>query len=166
MVEQAKQLSLGLGHVNRPESVGQITMYQLLDLQERRQMALDAKKRAEEEKRRKFEARIKLREDLNKAGRDLADRTMSYVAQDYGLSRDDIIGPSRRGEISEARHIVAHLLYTNTDLSLNSLAKLLGRTNHTTVLNSLDRVRERMVFDADFKERVEEFSAGFAGITS
>lgn len=89
------------------------------------------------------------------AKRGQIDTVLKIVASDFDLSPDDIIGSSRRNDIAQARHVAAYFLALNTDLSLKSIAIALKRTDHTTVINSLNRVQELMTADPDFRERIE-----------
>ena len=80
---------------------------------------------------------------------------LKIVAEEYDIAPEDILGPSRRMDIAQARHVAAYFLVANTDLSLKAVAIGLGRTDHTTILNSLNRVQEQMAIDPHFRERIE-----------
>ena len=89
------------------------------------------------------------------AKKPMIDSILKNIAQDYGLASEDLLSSSRRPEIIEARHVAVYFLVMNTELSLRAVAVSLGRTNNTTVLNSLARVQSLMAVDPDFKERIE-----------
>lgn len=52
----------------------------------------------------------------------------------------DIIGPCRRAEISEARHLAAWLMREGGDMTLREIGRELNR-DHSTVVHSLHVVK-------------------------
>lgn len=67
------------------------------------------------------------------------DAAIEFIAQTYDLDPEDITGPSRKAEVVEARHMAAYFLVRSTDLSYRAIALGLGRGDHTTTLNSVQR---------------------------
>ena len=56
------------------------------------------------------------------------------------VTPDAILSPSRATHVAHARHLCAYLLVEDYHLSYMAAAHALGRTNHTTVINSRARV--------------------------
>jgi chromosomal replication initiator protein len=89
---------------------------------------------------------------------EVVSRVIKTVISDYGLGIEEFLGSSRRADIAQARFVAAHLIYNGTDLSHRAIAVSLGRTDHTTIMNALDRVRERIDSDVSFREMVDDLS--------
>ncbi len=89
---------------------------------------------------------------------DAVEQVLQVVADEYEVKPEEILGPSRKSEVALARHVAAHFLYQNTDLSFRGIALSLGRNDHTTILNSIKRVEELMKTDPYFKEKLEACS--------
>lgn len=53
-----------------------------------------------------------------------------------------IVGKTRKREIVEARHIAMTLIKNNTSLSLKAIGLLFGKRDHSTVINSVRKVKE------------------------
>jgi hypothetical protein len=65
---------------------------------------------------------------------DSPDKIISAVCAEHGVTRSDLTGPSREQKQSEARHDVCFMLRQHTRLKLVSVAALIGRKDHTTVI--------------------------------
>lgn len=73
---------------------------------------------------------------------------LSRIAGYYGVSLNDLMGPSRRRCVCEARHIAAWALRKRTRLSLTQIGRRLGNRDHTTILYSIGVV-DRWIADGD-----------------
>ena len=62
----------------------------------------------------------------------------THPASDVGP--DAIVRPGRTPHVAQARHLCAYLLVEDYHLTNIAAAQALGRTNHTTVVNSRARV--------------------------
>jgi chromosomal replication initiator protein len=63
------------------------------------------------------------------------------VALECGVSRADILGPSRRARIAEARHLAIYVVHdVIRTLSLPVAGRLFGGRDHTTVLYALRKI--------------------------
>jgi hypothetical protein len=86
-----------------------------------------------------------------------------------------ILGTSRVPDVAWARHLCAYVLVEDAKLTNNAAAQALGRTDHTTILNSRARVAAALGHDtalAATLARVRALLAGeavqrsiFAGVT-
>ena len=61
------------------------------------------------------------------------------VCDEFRVSRENLIGPSRLSIYSGPRHIAMALCRRITGLSLEAIAKEFNRRDHTTVLNAVDK---------------------------
>ena len=71
---------------------------------------------------------------------------ISRVSTYYAVSRDDIMGTSRRADICLPRQIIQYLAYKNTGLSYPEIGKVFGR-DHTTVMNSIKKITDKRKTD-------------------
>jgi chromosomal replication initiator protein len=78
------------------------------------------------------------------------------VAENFGISRAELIGSSRAATPLRARQVAIFLTRDLTDLSLPQIGRLYGGRDHTTVLNSLRRVEASLDEDADLADKVRE----------
>ena len=85
-----------------------------------------------------------------------ADLIMRTVCDYYGLSQDDMIGPTRRREITLPRQIAMYLTREMTGMSLPQIGTVFGGRDHTTVLHSYKTVEANMASNADVKAVVED----------
>ncbi len=86
-----------------------------------------------------------------------AQKVIAAVARAYNeehpeaavaVTPDAILGRGRQSDVSQARHVCAYLLIEDGKLTNQAAAQALGRTDHTTVLNSRARVAATMGHDA------------------
>ena len=64
---------------------------------------------------------------------DVATTIIHLVADRYGISSSDIIGPRRDAMTVEARHVAAYLCWKETPLRLCRIDGVLGRPRHTGI---------------------------------
>ena len=65
----------------------------------------------------------------------LVSKIINEVAQDNGITYDDIISHKRSAKISSARKIAAKRIRKSTSLSLSEIGKILGGRDHATVIH-------------------------------
>ena len=70
---------------------------------------------------------------------EIAQAVIEAVERAYGIP--DITVWSRRRRIAKARHLACYIIREITDLSTTDVADLIGREDHTTVLNACRRVK-------------------------
>lgn len=99
------------------------------------------------------------------ANSELIDSVINAVAEHYSLERDEMLGPSRRADLVEARFLAAHVLYNNSSLSFKAIAFALGRRDHTTMLNAIDKAG-KLLAQPYFKERVDEVTLQIASLNN
>ena len=81
---------------------------------------------------------------------------MQTVSDYYGLSMDDMTGPTRKREITVPRQIAMYLTREMTGMSLPQIGTVFGGRDHTTVLHSCKTVEANMTANTDIKAVVED----------
>jgi chromosomal replication initiator protein len=77
------------------------------------------------------------------------------VARSFGISRDEILGPSRAAMPNRARQAAILLTRELTDLSLPQIGRLYGGRDHSTILNAIRRAKSEAAVDPTLRERLE-----------
>jgi chromosomal replication initiator protein len=78
------------------------------------------------------------------------------VADSFGISCEELVGPARTTTPLRARQAAILLTRELTDLSLPQIGRLFGGRDHSTVLNSLRRAEARITADPTFAACVDE----------
>ena len=81
---------------------------------------------------------------------------IAAVAEQFGVSVEDLKGSSRRREISQARQIGMYLMRSHTDLSLPKIGEAFGGKDHTTVLYSCTKVNKQLKHDLDLARTIRQ----------
>ena len=85
-----------------------------------------------------------------------AELIMQTVSDYYGLTIDDMTGPTRKREITVPRQIAMYLTREMTGMSLPQIGNVFGGRDHTTVLHSCKTVEANMTVNPDVKAVVED----------
>ncbi|NNF68136.1 MAG: chromosomal replication initiator protein DnaA [Acidimicrobiia bacterium] len=85
---------------------------------------------------------------------DILDATANML----GVSRPDLLGPSRRQPLARYRQIGMYLCRELTDLSLPKIGAVFGGRDHTTVIHAIDKIKSLMQSDRDVYNVVTELS--------
>ncbi len=83
------------------------------------------------------------------------DNIIKEVCRYFRLEEDQIRGPSRSRDILNARQIAMYLIRRMTNLSLDETGKLFGGRDHSTTLNGVTKVENRMKTDNTYAETVK-----------
>lgn len=67
------------------------------------------------------------------------DEIVMEVCKYYGITVAQLLGRSRKKEIKNPRHVASYIL-CKCGYSLKAVGKILGNRDHTTIINSRDRV--------------------------
>ena len=85
-----------------------------------------------------------------------AELIMQTVSDYYGLTLDDMTGPTRKREITVPRQIAMYLTREMTGMSLPQIGNVFGGRDHTTVLHSCKTVEANMTANTDIRAVVED----------
>jgi len=80
------------------------------------------------------------------------------VAEEFGISSLDLKTKKRNKNIVLPRQIAMYLSRELTDLSLPEIGVSFGGKDHTTVLHSYQKIKTRLNYDINLKERVERIT--------
>lgn len=84
---------------------------------------------------------------------------IEHCCKKYSVSPLEIVSLRRTGRIVHARHIIVYLCCTLTTRSLPEIGRCLGGRDHTTAINSRERVKEKMLVDPAFAAEIEGIKA-------
>jgi chromosomal replication initiator protein len=88
---------------------------------------------------------------------DKAFRIIGFISQKMGIPYSDLLSQTRKREINYCRQLCMYVLRNRTTLSLEKIAALFARGDHTTVKNALKRIENYLATDKDKKDQVERF---------
>ena len=77
------------------------------------------------------------------------------VCEQYGIKKEEIVSRKRVKEIVLPRQIIMYLCREHTDASLEEIGKLLGKKDHTTVINGVDKIKRSMSTDDDLSRNLD-----------
>jgi chromosomal replication initiator protein len=87
-----------------------------------------------------------------------SDMIIDITSLYFGITVDDLTGPSRRQPLARSRQISMYLCREHTDLSLPKIGSAFGGRDHTTVLHAVDRVKNLMQEDKQVFDEVTKLS--------
>ena len=85
-----------------------------------------------------------------------AELIMQTVSDYYGLTLNDLIGPTRKREITVPRQIAMFLTREMTGMSLPQIGTVFGGRDHTTVMHSCKTVEAGMAGDSNIGMVVDD----------
>ena len=91
-----------------------------------------------------------------------AEDIINRVADLTNIRSDDIVGPSRRKEVAEARQIAVYLCRELLGLSLSTIGMHFGGRDHTTALHSCNKIRNALKSDKRFNRIVGKVKDDFS----
>ena len=77
------------------------------------------------------------------------------VAEHYGITMADIAGNKRNNEIVVPRQIAMYLCRKMTDASLKNIGALLGKRDHTTIINGHNKIEAEIKTNASIKNNID-----------
>ena len=81
---------------------------------------------------------------------------IQVIAQQYGVTEDDIVSSRRSREISLPRQIAMYITRELTQLSTVNIGKEFGGRDHTTVMHGCEKIQTAIKGDADFRKRIDD----------
>lgn len=83
------------------------------------------------------------------------DNIVKEVCRYFRIEEEQIRGPSRSRDILNARQISMYLIRSMTSLSLDETGNLFGGRDHSTALNGVNKVENRMKTDKKYAETIK-----------
>lgn len=80
---------------------------------------------------------------------------VEIVAEHFGISPEDIVSKRRNSEFVLPRQICMYLCRHLTSESLQSIAKTLGKKDHTTIIHGIDKITDELPTNEELKNRIE-----------
>jgi chromosomal replication initiator protein len=84
--------------------------------------------------------------------RQIITKTASY----FNIKPEELCSPARDKHIATPRHIAAYLMRTELNESYPSIARAVGRKDHTTILNSFRKIDREIKLDLSLREQINE----------
>ena len=81
---------------------------------------------------------------------------MQTVSEYYGVTLNDLTGPTRKREITVPRQIAMYLTREMTGMSLPQIGSVFGGRDHTTVMHSCKTVEAGMSGDSNLGMVVDD----------
>ena len=81
---------------------------------------------------------------------------MAFIAEQYGITIDDLTSKKRNREIAMPRQIAMYMCREMIGLSTTAIGRSFGNRDHTTVMHGCEKVSDTMKSDFSFKRRIEE----------
>lgn len=73
------------------------------------------------------------------------------VCRHYSVSRQELVGASRKKEIAEARHVAMYLAKRITESPLKMIGAAFGNRDHSTVIHACKKMAQRSSVDTAFE---------------
>lgn len=89
-----------------------------------------------------------------------SDKVLDVVSKTYGVSIDDMIGPSRKTIYTWPRHIAMYLLNIDFSLSFPTIGKIFNR-DHTSVLHACERIKAIVMQNKEVSHAVAAIRANY-----
>ena len=84
----------------------------------------------------------------------IIERIFKMTEKRYGVTKDEIKSARRNAEIIAARHYAVYLLRKTSGLTQNGIASVVGRKDHTTVINSINFIEKKMNNEPAFAHEI------------
>ncbi|MCF0195798.1 MAG: chromosomal replication initiator protein DnaA [Bacteroidaceae bacterium] len=83
------------------------------------------------------------------------ERIIECTCEYYKVREEDIYGHSRKANIAMARHMCIYLASNNTQLTSIRIGSLIGGRHHSTVLHSIETIKEQISLNNKISEDVK-----------
>lgn len=82
------------------------------------------------------------------------EQVLEAVAEEFDISREDLISRSRAHRVALPRQVAMYLLREENDISLPKIGDMLGGRDHTTVMYGCDKITDLMETDKQLRRKV------------
>jgi chromosomal replication initiator protein len=80
---------------------------------------------------------------------------INIVSEDFGVNPDDITSKKRSAEFVLPRQVCMYLCRNLVDISLNDIATILNKKDHTTVIHGIKRIESDIKTNSSLRERID-----------
>ena len=80
---------------------------------------------------------------------------LMVVSEHFGVKPDDITSKKRNAEFVLPRQIIMYLCRKLTDTSYTSIAKLLNKKDHTTVIHGCSKIEAEVATNKELQNKIE-----------
>jgi len=91
------------------------------------------------------------------------DEVVSMVADAFGVTFQNMVGPERRQEVVLPRQIAMYILRVEANCSLPKIGETLGGRDHTTVMHACQKVSDLLERDDKLRNKVIEIRENLYG---
>lgn len=77
------------------------------------------------------------------------------VCEKYSISREDLLGYSRRAEFTTPRHVAMYIAVHYSGLNKSSIARYFKRSDHSTVINAEKKIGRLMESNTGFQTQLQ-----------
>jgi chromosomal replication initiator protein len=74
----------------------------------------------------------------------------------FGIDKKDLIGRKNDKKTNLARQIAAYLLIEKSNFNTSQAGLLLGNRNHSTIIYSVNKIKELLSKDVELKQEIEK----------
>jgi chromosomal replication initiator protein len=92
-------------------------------------------------------------------GEATVEHIQDLVAEAFGLTREELLSPSRAARVAWPRQVAMYLAREHTHATLPAIGKSFGGRDHSTVLHAIRRATDRMSTDPDAYDKVTKITA-------
>lgn len=80
---------------------------------------------------------------------------IDVVSDHFNVSKENITSKKRNSEYVLPRQIIMYLCRVLTETSLQTIASLLSKKDHTTVIHGVEKIEEKLKTDEDLENKIE-----------
>jgi len=82
------------------------------------------------------------------------ERILRTIAQEYGLSLEELLSQSRSQRVAFPRQVAMYMLREEAELSLPKIGEMLGGRDHTTVMYGHDKITDLLEQDKNLRRKI------------
>ena len=86
---------------------------------------------------------------------------ISIISKETGIKQKQLKGENRKQQVVLARHLTMYFLKTQTTLSYEEIAHLLGKKDHTTVMHGVQKIINQAPKDNLLRQQIESIKTYF-----
>ena len=80
---------------------------------------------------------------------------IDVVAEHFNVPKEEITSKKRNSEYVLPRQIIMYLCRNMIDMSQQSIANLLSKKDHTTIIHGIKKIDEKLATDEDLRNKIE-----------